>query len=157
MPWRRPRSARCKPWLGAWPIRPSAGSARPACWIAEWYRIADAIGAQAPASTINQVRGIIAERFADPELSTRGLASQLGLHRGSLSRLFHREAGCTLVDYVAKVRLQEARSLLQHGDESLSGIARQCGLRDASYFGRWFKKLSGTTPASYRREHSRRP
>ena len=125
--------------------------------IAEWYRIADAIGAQAPASTINQVRGIIAERFADPELSTRGLASQLGLHRGSLSRLFHREAGCTLVDYVAKVRLQEARSLLQHGDESLSGIARQCGLRDASYFGRWFKKLSGTTPASYRREHSRRP
>jgi AraC-like DNA-binding protein len=123
--------------------------------IAEWYRIADAIGAKAPASAGNQVRGIIAERFADPELSTRSLAAQLGLHRGSLSRLFHREAGCTLVDYMAKTRLQEAQSLLQHGDESLTGIARQCGLRDASYFGRWFKKLTGTTPASYRREHQR--
>ncbi len=123
--------------------------------IAEWYRIADAIGAKAPASAANQVRGIIAERFADPDLSTRSLANQLGLHRGSLSRLFHREAGCTLVDYMAKIRLQEAQSLLQHGDESLIGIARQCGLRDASYFGRWFKKLTGMTPASYRRDHPR--
>ena len=123
--------------------------------IAEWYRIADAIGAKTPASAANQVRGIIAERFSDPDLSTRSLASQLGLHRGSLSRLFHREAGCTLVDYMAKIRLQEAQSLLQHGDESLTGIARQCGLRDASYFGRWFKKLTGRTPASYRREHFR--
>jgi AraC-like DNA-binding protein len=123
--------------------------------IAEWYRIADAIGAKAPTSAGNQVRGIIAERFADPELSTASLAAQLGLHRGSLSRLFHREAGCTLVDYIAKTRLQEAQSLLQHGDESLTGIARQCGLRDASYFGRWFKKLTGMTPASYRRGHHR--
>ncbi len=125
--------------------------------IAEWYRIADAVGAKAPASATNQVRGIIAERFADPDLSTRSLASQLGLHRGSLSRLFHREAGCTLVDYLAKIRLQEAQSLLKHGDESLTGIARQCGLRDASYFGRWFKKLTGMTPATYRREHSHPP
>ena len=48
--------------------------------IAEWHpRSADAIGAKAPASAANQVRGIIAERFADPDLSTREPGEPAGL------------------------------------------------------------------------------
>lgn len=123
--------------------------------IAEWYRIADAIGARAPASAANRARSVIAEQFADPDLSTRSLASQLGMHRGTLSRLFHRETGGTLVHYLAKVRLLEAQSLLKHSDDSLAIITRQCGLREVSYFGRWFKKCTGKTPAQYRRDHRR--
>jgi AraC-like DNA-binding protein len=120
--------------------------------IAEWYRLAQAIGTPPVPSLANAVRAIIAEEFADPELSAAGIAKRLGCHRGTLSRVFHRETGQTLVDYLAQIRLQEAQSLLRQSDDGLADIARQCGIRDAAYFCRWFRKRTGRTPAAHRRQ-----
>jgi AraC-like DNA-binding protein len=119
--------------------------------MAEWYRIANAVGTPTPSDLASRVRGIIAEEFTDPELSAERLAERLGCHRATLSRQFRDQAGQTLIAHLTEVRLREAQALLSHTDEPISAVAKQCGLRDAAYFCRWFRKLTGTTPGTLRK------
>ncbi len=119
--------------------------------IAEWHRLADVIGVQPRVSLIGRVTEIIAQEFADPELSAASIAQRTGYHRGSLSRIFTRETGETIIGHLTSVRLREARALLNHTREPVVAIARQCGFRDVAYFCRWFRKHTGTSPGGGRR------
>ena len=120
--------------------------------IREWYRIANDIRVPAPLALVAQVRHLIAQEFSDPGLSITAIAKRLGYHRASLSRLFHAQAGQTISDHLAEVRLREARALLAHTDERLAEIARQCGFSQAAYFCRWFRKQTGTSPGVFREQ-----
>ncbi len=120
--------------------------------MSEWYRIADAIGAQPRHSLVDQARFIIDQEFADPELTVAGIAQRLGCHRGTLSRLFHEATQQTLIDYLGHVRCREAQCLLTTSTSSIAAIATQCGIRDAAYFCRWMKKRIGSTAGHLRRQ-----
>ncbi len=99
---------------------------------------------------VRQVQHIIEQEFADTDLSTESLASRFAYHRGSLSRLFHRHTGVTIIDYITQVRLQEARALLLHSGDKISEVARKCGFREASYFCRWVRKHTNVSPKDLR-------
>jgi transcriptional regulator GlxA family with amidase domain len=114
------------------------------------YQLADAMRAPAVPSVVAQVQQIIQQEFADPNLSAGSIADRLHYHRVSLSRLFHRNTGITLIDYLTQVRLQEARALLQHTPDKIADIARRCGFRDGAYFARWLRKHTGTLPKHLR-------
>jgi AraC-like DNA-binding protein len=116
----------------------------------EWYRIADALRAPPPSDLVSRVRDLIAQEFADPDLSAKSLAHRLGCHRGTLSRRFHELTGQTLIAHLTEVRLREAQALLANTGETMAVVARQCGMRDAAYFCRWFRKLTGMTPGAAR-------
>lgn len=116
----------------------------------EWYRLADLIGMPAPRALVADIRHLIAQDFANPELSTTDLARRLGYHRGSLSRLFREQARETIMDHLTQVRLREAIALLSHTDDTVALIGRQCGFREPSYFCRWFRKHHGSTPGDFR-------
>ncbi|MBA3697967.1 MAG: AraC family transcriptional regulator [Planctomycetes bacterium] len=118
--------------------------------MAEWYRLADAVRAPPPSDLVSRVRDLIAQEFADPELSAKDLARRLDCHRGTLSRRFHELTGQTLIAHLTEVRLREAQALLANTDETMAAVARQCGMRDAAYFCRWFRKLTSMTPGSAR-------
>jgi len=120
--------------------------------ISEWYRLANDIRIPAPMALVAQVRYLIAQEFSDPGLSIAAIARRLGYHRASLSRLFHQQAGQTIIDHLAEVRLREARTLLAHTDERIAEVARQCGFSQAAYFCRWFRKQAGTSPGTFRSE-----
>jgi AraC-like DNA-binding protein len=131
---------------------PSLAARRAASLLAmeEWHRLADAIGVRPRVSLVDRITGIIAQEFADPELSAGSLAQRTGYHRGSLSRLFTRETGGTIIGHLTRVRLREARALLAHTREPVAAVARQCGFRDVTYFCRWFRKHTGRTPGGRR-------
>lgn len=97
-------------------------------------------------SVVRQVRHMIQEGLADPDLSAKGIASALHYNRGSLSRMFHRHTGMTIMDCITQTRLQQAELLLLQTDDRVSDIARKCGFRDVSYFTRWVKKHVGRVP-----------
>lgn len=120
--------------------------------IREWYRLANDIRMPAPLALVAQVRHLIAQEFSDPGLSISAMARRLGYHRASLSRLFHQQAGQTISDHLAEVRLREARTLLEHTDERIVQVARQCGFSQAAYFCRWFRKQVGTSPGVFREQ-----
>lgn len=94
----------------------------------------------------------IHERLADPELSSASVAAHLKVHRGSLSRRFHRVTGVTFSQYLIQIRLQEAQMLLTQTDEKIASIAKQCGMRDHSYFCAWFRQHTDQSPQEFRND-----
>jgi two-component system response regulator YesN len=114
------------------------------------YQVANAIRTPEVPSVVRQVRHVIQQEFSDPDLSAESVAGRLLYHRGSLSRLFHKHTGVTIIDYITQVRLQEARALLTHSKDKVADVGRKCGFREATYFCRWLRKHTGATPRDLR-------
>ncbi|MCM3131818.1 AraC family transcriptional regulator [Paenibacillus polysaccharolyticus] len=79
------------------------------------------------------------------------LAQQAAVSPAHLSRAFKRYTGMTLTDYVLARRVIMAKEHLLNGDETMAAVADACGFDSLPHFYRQFKKLTGTTPAAYRR------
>jgi len=114
------------------------------------YDIANAIRSARIEPLVHRARQIIEQEFADPDLSAERIATELNYHRGSLSRLFHRQTGFTIMDYLTRVRLQEARTLLRYTPDKVATVAKQCGFREVSYFCRWIRKHTAQTARELR-------
>lgn len=99
-------------------------------------------------------------RFADLErvalrqlvlgLGVRDLARHWGYGRQHFSARFRAEAGMTPRAWLDRLRRAEAFRLL-HGEMPLPHVARCCGFRSTTAFGRWFRRATGTTPSAWRR------
>ena len=72
-----------------------------------------------------------------------------------LSHIFKRETGVTLMEYLAKVRIEEAKYLLENTPLNTTRIAFEVGCTDQSYFGKVFKKSEGISPSDYRKRMKR--
>ena len=57
-----------------------------------------------------------------------------------------------VVQTVSDELWEQAKRLLRFTDKSVENVAQECGLNDANYFSRLFKKVEGTTPGEYRRQ-----
>jgi AraC-like DNA-binding protein len=114
------------------------------------YDLANASRRTTAPSTVQRVQNIIQQEFADPKISTEAIAVKVQYHRGSLSRMFHRHTGVTIMDYLTQTRLQEARTLLRHTDEKIADVSRMCGFRQPTYFCRWLRKHAGMGPSELR-------
>lgn len=66
-----------------------------------------------------------------------------------------RPRGCTVGEYVARLRMQEAERLLLTTRLPVEEIARRVGYRKASAFAERFRAHTGMTPAAYRRQRGR--
>jgi AraC-like DNA-binding protein len=86
---------------------------------------------------------------ADQSLNTH--AQLLNLTPSYLSKLFRRETGITLTDFVNKKRIEHSIFLLNTTDLPIQTIAQYCGVTDINYFTRLFKKQIGKTPSEYRK------
>jgi len=73
------------------------------------------------------------------------------LSPGRLSHLVKEFTGRTVVQNIHQVRVRQAQQLLERTSRSCADIAYEVGFGDQSYFIKHFKRLSGTTPARYRR------
>jgi AraC-like DNA-binding protein len=76
------------------------------------------------------------------------MADQAGLSLAHFSREFKRSTGHTPWEYVAQLRLERARKLLDMG-ETVSGAAMSSGFSDQSHLTRKFKLKYGLTPSAY--------
>jgi len=89
------------------------------------------------------------ENFTE-HLTLAQVASAAGVHPVYLAREFRRFHGCTIGEYIRRLRIERARRQLSSSDESLATIAAGSGFSDQSHFSRTVKRLMGMTPAHYR-------
>jgi len=89
------------------------------------------------------------ESFTE-HLTITQVASVAGVHPVYLAREFRRFHGCTIGEYIRRLRVERACRQLSSADESLATIAASAGFSDQSHFSRTFKRLMGMTPAQYR-------
>lgn len=78
------------------------------------------------------------------------MAQSVGLSVEHLRALFKSEIGMTPLQYQKRLRLSEAKRLLESTFLNVQEIVVRVGLSDDSHFVRDFKKLYGLTPAQYR-------
>ena len=99
-----------------------------------------------------RARRIIERRLSDNALGAETLASEMGLSRASLYRLFEPYQGIT--NFILDRRLAFARKALgDHEDTRQIGIiASACGFSDPSHFSRVFRRRFGMTPAEFRKQ-----
>ncbi|WP_068964478.1 PocR ligand-binding domain-containing protein [Desulfosporosinus sp. BG] len=67
-----------------------------------------------------------------------------------VSRIFKQGLGCTLMEYLTQVRVEEAKTMLKNPKYNVMQVAEESGFEDPAYFTRVFKKLEGITPSRYK-------
>ncbi len=102
-------------------------------------------------SEFNLILGYLAENHTSATLDD--VAAHFGRSRSHVSHLFKKNAGQTLRAYCNSLKLSDAAKLLCDTDLSVTEIAMECGIDDASYFIKLFRDAYGTTPHKYREEH----
>ncbi|GIP16093.1 AraC family transcriptional regulator [Paenibacillus montaniterrae] len=84
------------------------------------------------------------------EISMQQLAAVSGLNPHYLSQLFKKETGLTLINYIQRERVEEAKKLLDHSNDTISAIGARLAFYDQAHFIKVFKKHAGITPKQYR-------
>ena len=92
---------------------------------------------------------VIETRYRDP-ISTRDVATAVGLSPGHLTTVVRRGTGRTVGQWLAERRLQEARRLLATTDLTVAAVAGRVGYHDPGYFIRRFRAVHGLTPQEWR-------
>ena len=80
-------------------------------------------------------------------------ARPLGLSEAYFNDLLKFETGQTLTEYLQSKQIHLAKQLLLKGEATPAAISAHLGFPSLQYFTFLFKKLTGTTPADYRRSH----
>jgi AraC family transcriptional regulator len=103
-----------------------------------------------PPAWLRKARDLLHDRCAEPH-GLGDIAREVGVHPAHLARTFRRYFRCTAGDYQRGVRVRRARQLLATSDTPLVEISLALGYGDQSHFTAAFKRLTGATPAAFRR------
>jgi YesN/AraC family two-component response regulator len=89
------------------------------------------------------------EHYTEP-ISLKDVARYVGMSKEYLARCFHQETGVTLVTYLNRYRINQAKIHLAAGEKSLTEIALEVGFSSGPYFSRVFRQEVGKSPSEYR-------
>ncbi|MBL9215901.1 MAG: helix-turn-helix domain-containing protein [Opitutaceae bacterium] len=84
-------------------------------------------------------------------LTVAGVARAANLSPRSLMRLFRKEAGTTVVEFILRRRIARARQLLRQPDRTCAETAFACGFGSVQHFNRIFRRLEQQSPTEWRR------
>ena len=84
------------------------------------------------------------------DLRLEDIAEKFGLNYNYLSTYFSQQMGENFSEYLTKIRIEKARTLLRNTNMSIAEVAESVGYLDQSYFARVFKKIVGDTPTGWR-------
>lgn len=78
------------------------------------------------------------------------VAAWVGVHPVHLAREFRKRHGCTVGQYVRRLRVESASRRLVESDFPLAAIALEVGFANQAHFSRIFKSVTGISPARFR-------
>lgn len=84
------------------------------------------------------------------KITLEALAVKAGVSAGYLSKLFKKEIGVNVSDFIIELRIDEAQKLLKYSDMPIVEIANYLAFASQSYFVHVFHKRIGITPRKYR-------
>lgn len=103
---------------------------------------------------IEKIQNYIKENFKE-DISRKKIANFVSLNPSYLSRLFKKEMGLTLTEYITELRLKEAKKLLIETEKTITIIAEEVGYKNYSYFSKIFKEEFGVTPWEYKKNYQK--
>lgn len=79
------------------------------------------------------------------------VSKEIGFNATYFSSMFKKETKMNFLDYLKKIRVENAKNLLLNTDQTVEDISYAVGYSDIKYFSRLFKKLTGLTPTEFRK------
>lgn len=83
-------------------------------------------------------------------ISINDIAYACSCSTSTVSHLFKKNTDHSVKAYVVKLRIEQAKKLLQTSDLPINTIAAICGFENTNYFSFSFKKVVGNSPKEYR-------
>ena len=84
------------------------------------------------------------------QISVNDLAEREGLSAGYFSRLFMKEVGMNVNQFINETKIQTAQNMLRYSEFSILDISVSLSFSSQSAFSTIFKKVTGMTPKAYR-------
>ncbi len=108
------------------------------CEIKKSYTIAD---------KINQ---FIKEHYME-NIGRNKIAEHFFLAPEYLAKMYKRQTGMSLKDYINEFRIEQAKILLKNGEIQISDVAEKVGFENFTYFSTIFKKYTGMSPNRFKK------
>ena len=116
--------------------------------------VEDATGAGAApdrrAERLDRVRDWIEARCGG-DVRLDDLAAVAGINKYTLVREFRARFGMPPSRALAAARVDRAKRLLRFTDDTVEAVGARCGVPEASYFARMFRRVEGISPSEFRR------
>ena len=101
---------------------------------------------------INQCKEIIIKNI-NKKIVVKDIAKKLYTNSEYLSRLFSKQEGITIKDYIQREKIQFSKNMLIYYEYSFGEIAQYFSFYSQSHYIKIFKKWTGTTPKKFRDEY----
>ncbi|QDV44855.1 HTH-type transcriptional activator Btr [Stieleria neptunia] len=110
---------------------------------------------RSPGGTVAAFADVIAHlhRHYDDHLTTPELATMADLSVSQFERRFRKAFGCSVRQYLVRVRVENAAKRLTETRQTISQIALATGFYDHAHFSRSFRRLMKLSPSEYRRQY----
>lgn len=104
---------------------------------------------QKSSSIIYDIEKYLQANF-DRDVKLQEISDHFYISREYISRKFKQEFNVNISDYLVRIRINKAKSLLKNSQLKIYEIANMIGYQDDKYFRKVFKKVEGITPNEYR-------
>ncbi len=91
--------------------------------------------------------------YAIKDLSLIHIADKFNMSQSNVTRIIQNAVGMTFKKYLTKIRIDEAKAMLQNGNYSVDKICDLTGFTSKRTFFRVFKSETGTTPGDYKNKN----
>ena len=88
-------------------------------------------------------------------ITVEELADYLEMNPSYLSRLFKKEVGTSISEYIRMKKIETAKNMLVYSEYKPVDVAQILAFPSQSYFTEAFRKVTGLTPAKYRKQYFR--
>ncbi|MEK5466319.1 response regulator [Paenibacillus sp. FSL R7-0210] len=100
-------------------------------------------------SVVAQIHQFVQEHLSE-DVSLQAIAEYVYMHPTHVSKVFKRETGENLSDYLLRLRMEKAVFLLKDSKYRVYEIANRLGYKNPTYFIKVFKEHFGVTPQEFR-------
>lgn len=124
----------------------------PLCHMMEGYIKTACVPGKSNDTILNKVVAYVSSN-RQANLTLENISAACFCSPSSISHKFKKYYGCSISEYINRLRMKEAQNLLLNTNFLIKDIADIVGCSDSNYFTNVFKKITGISPKQYRVMH----
>lgn len=101
---------------------------------------------------VAKTEAYILKHLKNSEMLVKDIADELHLNKDYLNRVFKKEKGISISQYLIQERMKLAGILLENSENNVNMVAEKAGYNNYPYFASSFKRYYGCTPSQYQKE-----
>lgn len=103
---------------------------------------------------VAKAKAILDNHYGE-DIHLSNTSEMVGVSESYLSKQFAKEIGVNFISYLTNLRIEKAKEALENGMK-IYDVAEQVGYVNPEHFSRIFKKVTGVSPLTYRKEYEKR-